>query len=453
MLKLIGSVTTVSCLLLSLFTVSNPTFAQDRSVLIRDAETESTIRTLTKPLFEAAGLNPSSVGIKLVLNNSLNAFVAGGQNIFLHTGLILSATDVEELIGVIAHETGHISGGHLARTSDAINDARTIGIVTTILGVGAGLLTGRGDLAVATVAGGSEAATRTFLKYSRTQESSADQAALTLLETTGTSAIGLYNFLHVLEDNDLLSPERQDPYQRSHPVSRERIAAIENHMSRSPFTDVRVPESLQLAHERVQAKLYAYIHPFVTTLRKYPESDTSVAARYARAYAYYKKPNLEKGLALIDQLITDMPEDPYFHELKAEMLFNHGKAARAVAHYQTAVDLASDSALLSLELGRAQIATEEPAMIDAAVENLKKSLTIEPRSSFAWHQLAIAYGRSDRIDHSTLALAEEALLQRRYSDAVYQAGKAESLFDAGTKEHLQAQDILNAAKNASKPAQ
>ena len=153
---------------------------------------------------------------------------------------------------------------------------------------------------------------------------------------------------------------------------------------------------------------------------------------------------------LVDQLIDEFPDDPYFHELKAEMLFDHGQVARAVPHYKLAVDLAPDSALLSLELGHAQVLTADPVMIDSAIRNLKKSLAIEPLSPFAWRQLAIAYGRSDRMGMSTLALAEEALLQRRFDDAIYQAGKAQTLFDVGTKERLQAEDILNAAENAAK---
>jgi predicted Zn-dependent protease len=428
--------------------VSNPAQAQGNRILIRDAETESTIRAYTLPLFEAAGLNPSSVGIKLILNNSLNAFVAGGQNIFLHTGLILNTNNVDEVIGVVAHETGHIAGGHLARTSEAMDDARTLGIVSTILGVSAGILTGRGDLAAAAVSGGSEAAKYSFLKYSRTQESSADQAALSLLESTGMSAQGLYDFLHVLEDNDLLSSARQDPYQRSHPVTRERIAVIENHLTRSRYTDVRPDVSVQLTHDRIRAKLFAYSFPFITTLREYPVTDTSIAARYARAFAYYKKPNLDKALELINELIGEMPDDPYFHELKAEILFNHGQVATAVPEYQLAVNLAPGTALLTLMLGQAQVATEDPAMIEPAIRNLRKSLATEPRTPFAWHQLAIAYGRSGRMGLSTLALAEEALLQRRYKDAIFQAGKAKTLFEEGTKENLQAADILNAAQNA-----
>ncbi len=453
MFKFIGLITTVSCSLLVSIIISNPAIAQGKRILIRDAETESTIRAYSLPLFEAAGLNPSSVSIKLILNDNLNAFVSGGQNIFLNTGLILKTVNVDEVIGVIAHETGHIAGGHLARTSGAIEDAQTIGIVSSILGVGAGILTGRGDLAAAAVAGGVEATKRSFLKFSRTQESSADQAALSMLDDVGMSARGLYDFLHVLEDNDLLSPERQNPYQRSHPITRERIEVIESHMDRSSYTDVRPAESVQLAHERIQAKLYAYTYPFILTMRQYPDSDTSVAARYARAFAYYKKPDLEKGLELIDQLIAEYPNDPYFHELKAQMLFDHGQVARSVAHYELAVRLAPESALLSLELGQAQVATEQAVLIDPAIRNLKNSLAIEPKSSFAWHQLAIAYGRSNRMGMSTLALAEEAILQRRYDDAIYQAGKAKTMFDTGTKEHLQAEDILNAADNAVRSSQ
>lgn len=214
---------------------------------------------------------------------------------------------------------------------------------------------------------------------------------------------------------------------------------------------MKADPSVQLAHDRVRAKLYAYTYPFITTLREYPKTDTSIAARYARAFAYYKKPNLEKALELINELIAELPDDPYFHELKAEMLFNHGKVADAIPEYELAVKLAPGTALLMLELGLAQVATDDPAMMEPAIKNLKKSLSRDPGAPFAWHQLAIAYGRSGQMGLSALALAEEAMLQRRYKDAIYQAGKAETLFAKGTKEHLQASDILNAANNAIKP--
>ncbi len=413
-------------------------------IFVRDAEIESTLHDYINPILQAGGLNPASVRLFLIHDTQLNAFVAGGQNIFVFTGLILAAEDPTEVIGVLAHEAGHISGGHLARTGDAIDRAQTIGILSSVLGVGAALIAGRGDVATAAIATGQDVANRSFLSFSRTQESSADQAALRLLEATGQSARGLARFLSVLQDQELLSTANQDPYVRTHPLSRDRIETIEAFLKTSKYTDAPVDPALQARHDRIRAKIYAYSFPFRTVMKTYPESDQSIAGRYARAFAYYRKHDMATAHEKIDALIADMPEDPYFEELKAQMLFESGDAAAAVPHYQRAVDLSPRSALLLGSLGRAQIATEDPAMLPLAEKNLQASLAFDRRSPSTWRQLAIAYGRQDKLDLSSLALAEEAMLKNEISRAKHHAGKVADAFPVGSPEWLQAQDILNA---------
>ena len=425
---------------------ATPAFAAPNRTMVRDAETETIIRAYSTPLFEAAGLNPSSVNIYLIHDSQLNAFVAGGQNIFINTGILMNADDVSSVIGVIAHETGHIAGGHLARTKGALESARNANLIASILGIGVGILTGRGDVASAAVAGGGDVSARSFLSFSRSQESAADHAALRYMEETGYSAKGLYRFLKKLEDQELYSASQQDPYLSTHPLSRERMEAIEHHLTQSDFSETPPPDIWQIAHKRIQAKVYAYTNPLTYVLRKYPETDQSVWARYARAFAYYRKPDLAKALSLIDGLLADYPEDPYFHELKAQMLFEHGKVFEALPSYQRAVDLSPPSAILYLELGQAQIASEDDGLLVAAEETLRRSLSLERDSAMAWHQLAITFGRQGKMPLSTLALAEAALLRGRARDAIYHANKAVNHFPVGSREWLQAQDILNAAQ-------
>ena len=421
-----------------------PAESAPQRTLVRDAETETSIREYSTPLFEAAGLDPSSVNIYLIHDPDLNAFVAGGQNIFIHSGVLMAADDVREVIGVIAHETGHIAGGHLARTRDALASARNVSLIASLLGISVGVLTGRGDVASAAIVGGGDVATRSFLTFSRGQESSADHAALQYLEATEQSANGMYSFLRTLEDQELMTVARQDPYLRTHPLSRERLTAIEQHLGKSSYSNQPAPEKWQVAHKRIQAKIYAYSNSLSYVLRKYPESDQSIWARYGRAFAYYRKPDLVKALSLINGLLDDLPNDPYFHELKAQMLFEHGKVHEALPLYQRAVELSPPSSILLLELGKAQIASEDDSLLAAAEVNLRRSLAIERGSSTAWHQLAISYGRQGKMSHSTLALAEEAFLRGRSNDAIFQAEKASRLFAEGSREWIQAQDILNA---------
>ncbi len=421
-------------------------------IVISDAETENSIRSYAAPLFVAAGLDPDAVRIRLIQDNSLNAFVTGGQNIFIHTGLLMAANEVGEVIGVIAHETGHIAGGHLIRGAQALDKARNIGIISSILGVGAGLLSGRGDVAAAATIGSQQSATRNLLKYSRTQESTADQSALKYLDTVGQSARGMYAFLKTIENQELLSISRQDPYMRTHPMSGERLNAIEAHLERSKYSNTDFPLDLRIQHKRIQAKIYAYTYPLATVLRRYPNSDQSIWARYARAFAYYRKPDLAKAITLIDELLAELPDDPYFHELKAQMLFEHGHAIEALPEYQRAVDLAPPTAVLFRELGQAQLASEDPALLGAAEDNLRHALALERNAAGTWHQLAIVYGRQDKMGHYSLALAEEFLLRRNIKDAEYHAGKAASMFPTGTPEWLQAEDIRTAAQNLKQSA-
>ncbi len=446
------SVMAAVCLLVAVLAAgAGPAHAQNQKIsLIRDAEIENTIREFAIPVFRAAELDPSAVSIYLVQDSSINAFVAGGQRLFLNTGLLARTTDANQIIGVIAHETGHIAGGHLARIQDALQNATTTTILAMLLG-GAAIGAGRGDLGAAIVSAGQSVGLRNLLQYSRTQESAADQAALKYLESAGISSKGLLEFMNILGDQELLLAERQDPYVLTHPLSRERIAAIADYVSRSPLTDKPMSREFAAMHARLKAKLYAFLNPLTRTLRVYKESDNSLESQYARAIAYFRKPDMAKAIPLIDGLIADHPNDPYFRELKGQMYFETGDANAALGPYQKAVDLLPNNELLRTDLARVQLALNDPAMLDAAINNLRHAIGRERDVPFRWHQLAIAYGRKGDKGHSSLALAEEALLLGRKPVARYHAGLAVQLFPRGSREWLQAEDILIAAREEKKP--
>jgi len=417
--------------------------------LIRDAEIENTIRLFATPVFRAAGLNPEAVNIHLVRDPSLNAFVVGGQRLFINTGLLVRSKTPGQIIGVIAHETGHIAGGHLARVHDALKNSTAATILALVLG-GAAIGAGRGDVGGAIIGAGQGIALNSFLGYTRAQESAADHAALKYLDDAGMSSKGLLEFFDVLGEQEALVVERQEPYARSHPLTRERVATVANHVAKSPHTDTPYPPEFTVLHARMRAKLYGFLNSLGRTLRVYKESDTSLESRYARAVAHYRTADLKKAVPLIDGLIAEQPRDPYFHELKGQMLFENGDAKGALGSYQTASDLLPRNPLLRGDLARVQLELADPALLDSAIANLRAALAREPQVPFAWRQLAIAYGRKGDKGHSSLALAEEALLQGRKSEARYHAGFAERTFPTGSREWLQAQDILIAAREKSK---
>ena len=433
-------------LVLALPALLNAAAAQQLSI-VRDAEIEDTIRGYAAPLFRAAGLSAEAVEVHLVGANQLNAFVAGGQKIFVFTGLLLASESPSQIIGVLAHEVGHITGGHLARTHDALRVATTQSILAAVLGVAVAAASGRGDVAGAIMLGGAQLSQSSLLRYNRGQESAADQAALQLLDATGQSAAGLLGFLDILGDQEALLSESQDPYVRSHPLTRDRVRAVRYHIANSSYSSrPDSPESLA-AHRRMKVKLVAFLRPPSVALNAHPQTDRSVEGGYARAIAYYRIPELGKALAEIDALLATDPDNPFFHELKGQMLFENGRGRVALASYERAVALKPESGLLRLGLARAQIAAEDAALNAQAIRHLEVALRDERRHPGVWRQLAIAYGRAGDLGSSALASAEEFLLRGRKDEARRQAERAQTRLAEGSPGWLKAQDILRATED------
>lgn len=413
--------------------------------MIRDAEIENTIRTYATPLFDAAGLNAADVNIYLINDSSLNAFVAGGLNLFIHTGLLMRSQNANQVIGVIAHETGHIAGGHLARFQGRIENASLIAILTMIAGAGVAAA-GGGDLGAAIITGGGAAAQSSILTYSRAQESAADQAALSFLDSTGQSAKGLSDFFRVLEGQELLNVGRQDPYMRTHPITRERVESVDNHIQSSKFTNQPEPAEYEVMHRRMVAKLVGFLTAPNQVLTRYKESDRRIEARYARAIAYYRIPDLQKALPLIDALIAEEPDNAYFHELKGQMLFENGRGGEALPFYRRAVELQPNAVPLRVDLARVMIEQNDPALNKQAIGHLQRAVQREPVHSLAWSQLAIAYGRDGQLGLSALAQAEAALARNNKREAWIQATRAQKILKPGSPGFIRSQDIITAAR-------
>lgn len=416
--------------------------------LIRDSEIEDTIRSWANPLFAAAQLNPSSVRLIIVNDKSLNAFVAGGQNLFVNSGLLTAADTPSQVIGVLAHETGHISGGHLARTGDALRGAQNTGLFATLLGIGLialGAATGTGDAGQAggaVIAGGQSAGLRTFLAYTRSQERSADQAAVNLLDRTRQSSRGLLEFMEKLADQELLASSRQDPYVRSHPLTRDRVEFVAEHARNSRYTDVPVnPEDIE-RHDRMKAKLIGFLERPNRVLRTYyPPDDNSLPARYGRAVAYLRLSDVDKAVAEMDSLIAERPNDPFFYELKGQILYELGKIREAVPMYQKAADLRQDDPLILTGLGAALLETGDPALVDRAIAALDHAKRLDSEFPNTWRLLATGYHARGDEGPSALASAEYALLIGRARDARLHSGRAERIFNEGSPGWLRAQDI------------
>jgi predicted Zn-dependent protease len=421
--------------------------AQKRhQTIIRDAEIEALLRDYSAPIFGAAGVSSRDAEIVLVQDREFNAFVASGRRMVIHTGALLDAKTPNEVIGVIAHETGHLAGGHLENLHNQVARAQAIGAVVGLLGVAgmaAGAYAGSAEgaqMGGAAISMGGTVAVRTLLSYKRAQEFAADRAALTYLNATHQSAKGMVVTFQRFADQMLLSAQYADPYVQSHPMPRDRIEQLETSAHESPSWDATDPPALQLRHDMMRAKLAAFIEGPTAVARRYPRSDDSLPAQYARAIVAYKTGGTRAAVKQIDALIARVPNYAYFHELKGQALLEAGKAAEAIGPLRQAVALAPRPGLIRIMLGGAELAA---GSIDAAVADLRAGLEQEPLAAIGHRQLAMAYQQQGKVADAELASAEGAFIEGDIKTAKSFARRAQAKFSVGSPGWLKADDIVN----------
>lgn len=417
--------------------------------IVRDTEIENTIRAFGAPLFEAAGLNLGAIRIRIILSQDLNAFVAGGQQIFINTGLISSATDPSQLIGVLAHEIGHISGGHLSRIREGLRNASNQSIIATVLGTAAAIAAGQPDGVSGAIIGGQALGQRAFFKYTQGMEQAADQAGVDFLERTGQSSKGLLSFLKILQKKSLLYSSTRDPYTSTHPLTQDRILFLQNHVNKSSYSDVPLSQQFVVMHARARGKINGYVNEPTRTLKMYGADDKSVEARYARIYAYMKLNDKNNALAIVDQLITESPKDPFFHELKGDILKDSADIREATLSYSKALEIIPWAALIQINLVRLQLALNDPKLDKEIIQNIKNALRYENKIPALWRQLATVYGRRGQTGKASLALAEEAMLQGDKKRAKRNIKRALDMLPTGSSDYIRAQDIEKQISNDS----
>lgn len=422
-----------------------PAAAQEREApsIVRDAEIEAILREDSEPIFRAAGLNPDDVRIHLVQADELNAFVSGGQQMFLYTGMILETEDPSQLQGVIAHETGHIAGGHSARSGDMQRAGMVPFLLTLAVGVLAAVA-GRPDAGAAIASSGGYFATLNVLTYSRGQEAAADQAAASYLETAGLTGRGLTSFFRKFRYQEVFSQARRYPYFQSHPISSDRIAALETRVNASPHRDAPISEERRARHTLMKVKLEAFLRPPSWTYARYREDDRSFNARYARAIAYYRDANLPRALTLVDALIAENPQNPYLQELKGQMLFENGRTADAEAPYRRAVELLPDNALLQIAYAQVLVALGGERL-DPAIETLRTALRHDRDNLLGWRLLGQAYDAKGMDGQARLAAAEEHFNGNDFAGARLFALRARQMLTRDTPEYRRAGDIIMAS--------
>jgi predicted Zn-dependent protease len=423
-----------------------PAMAQS---ILRDAETEALLRDMSAPLVAASGLDPRNVDIVLINDSSVNAFVAGGQAVYIHSGLLNTADSANEVQGVIAHELGHITGGHVI--SDGGGKAATGISLLSLLLSAAAAAAGGGDAAIGVLMAGQQAAMGKYLAFNRSQESSADAAGAQYLSKAGITGRGSVEFFKKLQNLEFrygYSGNRDAEYQSTHPMTGNRIATLQDTYRQDPAWDRPSDPAIEARFQRAKAKLFGYLAEPRDTLRVYPEGTNTLPARYARAYAWHKDAHLDKAMAETEALLQQAPDDPYFLELKGQILLESGRADEALAPLRRATTLTNNQPLIATVFGHALIATEDAKNLAEAQRVLKAAVARDRENPFAWYQLGVVYAGAGDIPRAKLASAEQQVLSRQMPQALRSAEAAEAALPKGSPDWIRAQDIALQARAA-----
>jgi predicted Zn-dependent protease len=426
--------------------VAEPAAAQS---ILRDAETEALLHDMATPLVAASGLDPHNVDIVLVNDSSVNAFVVGGQAVYLNSGLINTADTANEVQGVIAHELGHVVGGHAI--SDAGGKAASgISLLSLLLGAAAAAA-GGGEAAIGVLMAGQQAAMGKYLAFSRSQEATADAAGAQFLSKAGISGRGSVSFFKKLENLEYRYGFRRNDeaeFYSTHPMTGDRIATLQDTYEKDPAWNRPSQPALEARFQRIKAKLFGYLAEPKDTLRTYPEGTNTVPARYARAYAWHKDAHLDKAMEETDALLAQAPDDPYFLELKGQILLESGKPADALEPLRRATELTNNQPLIATTFGHALIATENPQNFAEAQRVLKAAVARDRENPFAWYQLGVVYAANGDMPRARLASAEQQVLSLQMPQALRSAEAAEAALPKGSPDWLRAQDIAMEARAA-----
>lgn len=426
---------------------STPAMAQ---TILRDAETESMLAEISRPIIIAAGLSPNNVRVVMIQDPSINAFVMGGQTVYIHSGLIDKAGNANEVQGVIAHEIGHIVGGHAVFQRDGGYGG--ISIVSLLLGAVA-VAAGAPEAGMGILMAGQRAAIGKYLAFSRSQESSADAAGVRFLNTAGISGKGMIEFFKRLQTLQYSygyynSNPEVDPFAQTHPMSAERISNLQDDLKNQPAWNTPTDAALEVRFKRVQAKLRGYVNDPEVTLQFYPGTDKSVYAHYARAYAYHRKGFPTEAAGETEALVVGAPNDPYFLELQGQIMLEGGDPRGALVPLRRATELSRNDPLIASVLGHALLATDDPSLLDEAERVLRAAVSRDTQNPFGWYQLGMVYERKGDLARTALATAERANLMGDARTALAASKAAMAGLPQGSRDWVRAQDIMMVSQTA-----
>ena len=433
--------------LLALVLLALPRPAAAQSIL-RDAETEAFLRDISRDMVVAAGLDPRNVQFVLVGDPSINAFVTGGQNVFIHSGLFIAADNVNELQGVIAHELGHITGGHAVRFGEGATPASRISLLS-LLGAAAAVAAGAGEAGMAILGLGQTAALAKFLSFTRDQESRADQAGASFLAKAGLSGRGSIAFFRKLQGEEYrLAIPQNNEYARTHPLSSTRINNLQAVYEKDKAWDAPLNPALQARFERIKGKLTGYVEEPRIVMQRYPEGTNTAAALYARAYAWHRSGYPDQAMAEAAKLVALAPNDPYFLELEGQILLESGKVEDSLPVLRRAVSAAPNEPMILTLLGHALVTSEDKILQAEAEPLLRRAVALDRENPFTWYQLGVIYDRRGDKPRAALAAAERFSLEGNAMGAMMNAQVAHAGLRPGTPDYIRADDIMLIAGDA-----
>lgn len=436
MLKRAATLLLLSSLSFASLAAAPPAAAQS---LIRDTEIEATIALLAEPIFRAAGFGPNEVQIYIVADPSLNAFVTEGRVMVFHSGLLATLKTPEQLMGVIAHESGHITGGHAIRRMDALRAAQRTSLVTALIAIGAAAAGGGGDVGMSAIAGSQTAIQRSLLRFTRGQEASADQAALVFMNAAGVDPTGMLEVLETLEREQSVFINQLNPYTLTHPLSRERINLLSQGVQRSPHVGARLPDEFYYRHGRMRAKLQGFLGRLGAATVSFGDPELDL---YREAVLLHRLPAPDRAVAAVDRLIAMRPRDPYYWELKGQILMESGRGPEAVAPYREAWRLSNEDPLIAAGLGGALLTIGTPQADREALQLLERAALRDRTNVGLRRSLALAYARTGDEGMSAVVTAERLAIAGDVSGARRMAQRAQAILPRGAPGWIRAEDIL-----------
>lgn len=412
--------------------------------IIRDTEIEDALLKVMRPMAQEVGLNADMMQVRIVINPQYNAFVMADNMIYIHSGIITSADSMQEVAGVLAHEIGHIAAGHIPRRSEIVGNAQMAGLLSAFAAIALSAA-GSGDAAFGVLAGGIDRTQRIVQARSRQDESVADEIAMQLMLNQGLSLEPLAQTMRRIGAERSLPQSRQSDYYLSHPGAHERSAVFQDHVNTRESPDMKEPQWMINAHQRIKAKLEAWTEP-PRNLLAHSIGDYSEVAIYKRAIAFHRLSDYKAAASEMTFLIEDYPSDLYYQEFMGDILLKDGQVDRAISHYKVALSLMEEglnSGQINLSLGRALVIKGDVDSVNEAIMILEKAHQQEPEWAFVKRQLGVAYGKAGRLADADLTLAEEALMGGNHDLAKRLAGRVEGHPDATPIHKRLAQDIIN----------